>query len=1018
MSDTSRPSQQKTGAPGPPLRGIPFRNREAVAVNLSRIRDALPAGLFDALTTLVAEVPDPDSALNLFERLLSTSGEDLVNTLDRSRVLLHYALVVFGYSNYLGETLIHNPDLFHALGREGALDRSHSLEEFREGFARFRSRSFETETAVLLARFKRREYVRIMLRDVLGIATLAETTGEISTLADVMVEEALREAEAVLRNRYGPPQHKDIAGRVVNTQSSVLSLGKLGGDELNYSSDIDLLFLYDDGPAEQPGESQDKGGSEPRELDNREWFIRLAQHVTELLSRLTPEGFTFRVDLRLRPQGGEGEPAVGLRHAIRYYAETAQDWERQAMIKVRHSAGDLFLSRMFIRGVQRYVYTEAVNFTAIETALETRDRISRRRAAAARGDNIDVKLDRGGIRDIEFLVQCLQRVYGGKEPWLRSGGTLFSLSKLHDKAHISGKDFHELTSAYQFLRVLEHRLQLRQGQQTQRLPQSEEELAVIARAVGPVLAGQPQTLNLVDTVRHRMAAVGEIYGRIIHQQHHHQQHQQQERETPATESSLPLLSGERSERQILERLAADAPEFYSAIVSHGNSVHTRRNLLRFLTAAFTDTERYQSVLKSPPALLRALDLFRLSDFLTDILARYPEELETLEHIQPEPVIDSAAGRSSPSPTPDVVLAWIGSANLGYGQQLAMLRDHYRHCVFASGARDLLQPRRVYVSLEETSAAAEASVAAALSIAGHPPGFAVLALGRLGTREFDLLSDADLLFLRDESLDAVLARQTAQRIVQVLSSYTREGTIFPVDARLRPHGGEGELVITPAQLETYFHDEAQPWEALTFTKLRHIAGSEQVSARAVAGLGALTERFASDPGFVDAVVEMRARIEGASAPKFAPPEAHSYDRSLKSGPGGIYDTDFLVGTLLVKHGILDVEAVKSGQAAELPPVRGNLRDRLCSLERRGLLSAEDSGLLQHATEFLRAVDHAIRLATGRKSLLASEGVRKSTAELASRFLGGEVGPDLFQRLGEVRMGLRATYQRLMEGLRTA
>jgi [glutamine synthetase] adenylyltransferase / [glutamine synthetase]-adenylyl-L-tyrosine phosphorylase len=314
-----------------------------------------------------------------------------------------------------------------------------------------------------------------------------------------------------------------------------------------------------------------------------------------------------------------------------------------------------------------------------------------------------------------------------------------------------------------------------------------------------------------------------------------------------------------------------------------------------------------------------------------------------------------------------------------------------------------------VSLEETSRAAEASVAAALTIAGDPAGFSVLALGRLGTGEFDLLSDADLLFVRDESLDAGVARQTAQQIVQVLSSYTQEGTIFPVDARLRPHGGEGELVITPAQLETYFRDEAQPWEALTFTKLRHIAGSEQVSSRAVAGLQVLTQRFASDSGFLDAVLEMRSRIESASAPKFAPPEAHSYDRSLKSGPGGIYDTDFLVGALLVKHGIVDAHG---------RPIQGNLRDRLCNLERRGLVSPEDSRLLQHATGFLRSVDHAIRLATGRKSLLASEPVRRSTAELASRFLGGEVGPDLFQRLGEVRVALRATYERLMAGLGTS
>ena len=218
---------------------------------------------------------------------------------DKHPSLVHYAVVVFGHSPWLGETLIHNPDLFYGFARERSLDRTHSREEFQEDFARMRSRSFETDTAALLARFKRREYVRIMLRDVLGIATLAETTAEISALADVLIEEALREADSQLQHRFGTPQRLDREGRVVDSRFAVLSLGKLGGNELNYSSDIDLLYLYD-------------GGEEPAgaEISNREYFIRLAQQTTELLSRHTREGPVFRIDLRLRPQGNEGEPAV------------------------------------------------------------------------------------------------------------------------------------------------------------------------------------------------------------------------------------------------------------------------------------------------------------------------------------------------------------------------------------------------------------------------------------------------------------------------------------------------------------------------------------------------------------------------------------------------------------------------------------------------------------------------------------------------------------------------------------
>src|SRR5207253_7115616 len=267
----------------------------------------------------------------------------------------------------------------------------------------------------------------------------------------------------------------DAEGRAVTTPFAVLSLGKLGGNELNYSSDIDLLYLHGDGP--EPPTAQ---------ISNREYFVRLAQQLTEILSRPTSEGAVFRIDLRLRPQGNEGELAISLSNALRYYSETAHDWERQALIKIRHSAGDLALARAFIRGVQPQVYSEKVNFVAIKTALVAREKIDRKRRkqiAAEGNESINVKVDRGGIRDVEFLVQCLQRVYGGAEPWLRSGGTLFSLQKLHDKLHISGKEFHDLTSAYEFLRHVEHRLQLQQGQQTHRLPVWASDWPILPRSM-------------------------------------------------------------------------------------------------------------------------------------------------------------------------------------------------------------------------------------------------------------------------------------------------------------------------------------------------------------------------------------------------------------------------------------------------------------------------------------------------------------------------------------------------------
>src|SRR5882724_5256614 len=365
---------------------IRFRHPDRASENLARIAQRVPPGVSSALSQLLTESPDPDSALNLFDRLIEAADTELIHLLDHHRFLIHYTLVVFGYSRFLGDTLIRNPDLLHNLMRERQLDRSFSREEFRESYARFRARGLNPPpgsaggsghsgsadlepVSLLLARFKRREYVRIMLRDVLGIAPLAETTAEISALADGLIEEALRESETVMRRRFGEALRRDAQGRTVPTPFAVVSLGKLGGNELNYSSDVDLLFLYGDG--DEP---------ESATISNKEYFVRLAQLLSATLSHITAEGRIFRIDLRLRPQGGEGEPAIALGQALRYYAQSAQDWEKQALIKLRYNAGDAVLAREFIRGVQPHVYqtqfehphTSKLNFAAIETALNAR----------------------------------------------------------------------------------------------------------------------------------------------------------------------------------------------------------------------------------------------------------------------------------------------------------------------------------------------------------------------------------------------------------------------------------------------------------------------------------------------------------------------------------------------------------------------------------------------------------------------------------------------------------------------
>jgi glutamate-ammonia-ligase adenylyltransferase len=979
---------------------VPFQNRENAKITLQHVTEQVSPGIAAALPGLLAEAPDPDSALIMFDRLISESPE-MAHLLDRHNVLAHYAIVVFGHSRFLGETLLRNTDILQSFLKEENLDRSFAHEDFQQGLSRFRSRSFETDSSLLLARFKRREYLRIMLRDVLKIAPLAETTAEISALADVMIEEALRDAESTLQRRYGTPQLLDAEGRLVDTRFAVLSLGKLGGNELNYSSDVDLLYIFGDGQ-ESPDAS----------ISNREYFVRLSQHLTEALSRVTQEGSVFRIDLRLRPQGNEGELAISLEAALRYYTQVAHDWERQALIKIRHSAGDTSLAREFIRRVQPQVYgndanrhdsggseqtseekisnqpAERLNFAAIKTALVAREKMHKRRHSQ-RFPNaaLDVKLDQGGIRDIEFLVQCLQRVHGGAEPWLRSGGTLFSLQKLHDKQHITGKEFHSLTSGYEFLRHLEHRLQLRQGQQTHRLPSTQLELKILQRSMEGYDPREYEIAELVNTVQRRMTAVAEIYQRIIFQQQARSQVESPDMGFKLN-SRPELISSDQSNQQVLERLALDAPLLHQAVRTGNLSAHARKNLFRFLGSALTSSRRYEEVIRNEPGSIRALALFEVSEYLTDILIRYPEEIATLTDLDnPIPRVDSGYLFASPlgrgRAIVDPVFEYVATANNSHGEKLALLRKHFRHRILAVGARDLNAQCGVYESLDSMTSAAEDAIAAAAGIVGHRDGIAIMAVGRLGSRELDVHSDADLLFVGEREKDRGVLTKSAEQVMQALSAYTRDGMVFPIDTRLRPRGGAGELLVTPPQLSSYLEKEAQPWEALMYTKLRFVAGSQALGDQVMSLTDKLYQRYAVDPDFLKAVRAMRDKLASTN---------HS-EKSFKTSTGGTYDIDFLTGFLLIKHGI--------------PNKQGSLRDRLWRCAAADVLEHSEAAKLDHAAEFLRTVEHVVRLVTGRvqKWLPATEhaqqATEKLTAQILNRHFGNGLEAELLETLGKVR-----------------
>ncbi len=891
------------------------------AKRYAKIRELLPPTAASQLPHFIADTGSPDQAVLQMEALLQQHPEEARAAFEASALALRACVELFGCSQWLGQTLLQNPDLLQLFARPMGLVAERSLEDFREQFARFRLRSHETPLPVLLARFKRREYVRIFTRELLGLASLAEVTEEISGLSDVLIEQALAHCESEMRRQYqGWPQLRSAQGRVYAARFAVLSLGKLGGNELNYSSDIDLLYLWDD--AEDAGEIA---------ISAREFFTRLAQELTAVLSDVGVDGQVFRVDLRLRPQGASGEMVAGCAQALRYYRSVAHDWELQALLKLRPSSGDRSLAREFVEQVQELIYSEQLTLSVIQTAARSLERIQRgvvRRSAR----ELDVKNGRGGLREIEFVVQCLQRVHGGRESWLRSSGTLFALQKLHDKGHIGDVEFRELCAAYVLLRAIEHRLQCRQGVQSHRLPGAASEQAALFRSLGDPAMGSVQELRRV------MDAAAELCARVL---------RLGSEEGMQEATALTARLGSPGAERLMQELSSRSAEL-AAVLAAGVGDPARRNLQRFLAAASTEEGRIQATLENSEWIARALAVFAHSAVATNILARHPEDIVALFHD-----CDPDEGNSVSD----------------------QLRIESRRCILRLVGRSLLEGLTVWEVLREHSLSFDRILRRALEAADAPEGFTVMAVGRLGTCELDVVSDADLVFLRSAECGSEEAERCARSLVAMLSGYTREGSVIAVDTRVRPHGREGELVTSARQLAQYCENEAKAWETLAFGKLRWIAGARGLADEAGEALRRLRKRFAGSAQFVPELRAMRKRLADSGGPE-----------SFKTGPGGMYDIDFLLGLLEAR--------------GALPAAGRQQPERLEVLVSRELLSAAQGRELRNAADFFRRVDHAVRVVEGRsRKWLPRSDVLLSSVEKAAGF--SDLDRDLRAEMPRVR-----------------
>src|SRR5262245_5829441 len=470
------------------LAHLGFRDTAGALANLRRlaetpdVRDLLAPVLPRLLHHLGASA-DPDMALNNLERLAAAALDrrGFYGLLVAHPEAIPILTTLAAASQFLADALIRSPQTVPWL-LDPRVMQTRSREAMHAEVATA-SRPFRTEEARLnaLRRVKRRELCRIGLRDLLGDADLVTTTQELSELADACLAQSLLTVEPSLEARYGRPEHAGEDGRRAPTRFAVIALGKLGGAELNYSSDIDLCFVY-----EAEGET-----AGPEVVSNRTYFARLSERLIGALTTMTEEGAAYRVDLRLRPEGTSGALALPLAAYRAYHTTRGALWERQALIKARVAAGDDRVGQAFLDLAREIVYRPGLEREAVGEIRAMKNRIDRLLRARGQQER-HVKLGVGGIRDIEFHVQALQLLYGAQDPWLRERNSLRALHRLAERGYLSWEESGQLAHAYEFLRRIEHRLQILHALQTHTLPADPGELAKLARRLGYV--GERETV--------------------------------------------------------------------------------------------------------------------------------------------------------------------------------------------------------------------------------------------------------------------------------------------------------------------------------------------------------------------------------------------------------------------------------------------------------------------------------------------------------------------------------------------
>ena len=791
--------------------------------------------------------------------------------------------------------------------------------------------------------WKGREMLRIALREVAEAAPLEETTQELSQLAEICLREVYVYWDCELRSRRGGPE----------TEFTILGLGKLGGRELNHSSDIDLVFLYEE------------EGQVSSNLTYHEWFNQLGAKIIETFASSDPAGALFRIDLRLRPEGTAGPLVRSLESMENYYAGFGETWERLALIKARGVCGSRELAYEFLRRHQPFIYPKSPTPDVLEEIATIKRRIERDIVGQ---ENIgrDVKLGAGGIREIEFVVQALQLLHGARHAFLQETSTLKALPVIADLELISRPEARALETAYRFLRWVEHRLQMEAEQQTHTLPEEGEELVRLARSLG---FSSAENFNIA--LREQMREVRAVFRRII------------SAPTPAAESSsesLSIFRDQKAASKSLAELAKGTGSFHVAPRTRQVLRNLRPLLFRWLTRAadpdmtlnqfirFVEAYGLRSMLfellVANPRLLELLvKTFDASRYAGDLLIRRPQ---LLEDVTRSGVLDRHISVQEH-------LQQMEALSVS-GASLDQLRIYRQTQLLRILLRDILGLTNADEVFAEHSSLAEACVVLVNRLRGNE-SLTIIALGKFGGGELGYGADLDVLFVGEDV-------RAAQHLMVAMAQPTAEGIIATLDARLRPDGEKGILACSLTTYEAYYEMRAQLWEIQALTRARSLTGPLQNEFIALAQR--VWRKAGERPDLFLQIDAMLQRIRQACG-------SDSEVLDFKTGRGGVIETEFLVQALQMRAGIWNPQTLSA----------------LSDLTAQNILSEAEAAVMKTGYTFLRSIESVLRRWEN-KSVS-----NLPTSELDQRQLAQRVGAESLDafalRYREARESIHAVYE---------